>query len=169
MKRAARRGPPRALEQRSARDAIGAALKFRGITDEIRAQRLIAEWSDLVGARIASRTRPEGIHERVLHIEVATSAWLHELNLLRTQILAGLLERLGEPRLFDELKFRLSGRGNRNTTVTPRGRAAIAAPPRPVPPPATGTAREQIVHEVEKVDDLELRELIARVRIEHDR
>ena len=56
MKQAARRGPPRALEQRSAKDAVGAALKFRGITDEIRAQRLIAEWTDLVGARIASRT-----------------------------------------------------------------------------------------------------------------
>ncbi|MDB4957017.1 MAG: hypothetical protein JWO36_4586 [Myxococcales bacterium] len=168
MKKAIRRGPPRALEQRTARDAIGAALKFRGITDEIRAQRLFAEWTDLVGTRIASRTRPDGIYERVLQIEVATSAWLHELNLLRTQILANLLDRLGEPRLFDELKFRLTGRGNRNPTVPPRPRAP-ASPPRPARAPATGAAREQIVRDAEAVDDVELRELIARVRIQHDR
>jgi hypothetical protein len=44
-----------------------------------------------------------------------------------------------------------------------------APPPRPVTPPATGVARERIVREVGAVDDAELRELIARVRITHDR
>jgi hypothetical protein len=35
--------------------------------------------------------------------------------------------------------------------------------------PATGAAREAIVREVAAVDDDELRELIARVRITNDR
>jgi hypothetical protein len=168
---ARRRGPPRALAAVRAGDAVQSVLRFRGIADEVRAGRLLTEWTDLVGQRIAQRTRPEGVFERVLVIEVASSAWLHELNILRTQIMAGLVERLGEPKLFDELKFKLAGRSRRDPVVVPRPRAAGAAvvKPRPVSTPATGAARERIVKEVEGVDDEELRELIARVRITHDR
>lgn len=153
---------------RTAGDAIKAALSFHGIADEVRAQRVLAEWTELVGPKIANRTRPYGVVERVLVVEVASSAWLHELNLLKTQILTSLLDRLGEPRLFDDLRFKLAGqRGARPTLVRPRPRPA--APSRPAPTPATGAARERIVREVERIDDEELRELIARVRIENDR
>jgi len=156
------------MEPRSARQAVGAALAFRGITDAIRGERLVAEWTELVGVKIASRTRPDGIYDRVLVIDVASSAWLHELNLLRPQILAGLLERVGTPRLFDELKFRISGRGQqRPSLVRARAPARRDAPPPPVP--ATGLARERIIRETDAVDDAELRELIARIRIAHDR
>jgi predicted nucleic acid-binding Zn ribbon protein len=159
---------PRAMEPRTAAAAVGAALAFRGITDGIRVSRLLTEWADLVGPKISARTRPYGVVERVLVVEVASSAWMHELNLLRSQILAGLHERLGEPRLFDELRFKLAGgRG----AAAPRARppARPAQPPRPAPQPATGLAREQIIRDTEKVDDAELRELIARVRIANDR
>ncbi|HEY5948298.1 MAG TPA: DUF721 domain-containing protein [Kofleriaceae bacterium] len=153
---------------RSAGDAVKSALAFHGISDEVRAQRVLTEWTDLVGPKIASRTRPYGVTERVLVIEVASSAWMHELNLLRAQILGGLLERLGEPRLFDDLKFKLAGRsGGRQNLIRPKPRPA--PPKRPAPTPATGAAREQIAREVEKIDDDELRELIARVRIQNDR
>ena len=159
--------PPRALEPRSAAAAVGAALAFRGITDEIRASRLLTEWTELVGPKISARTRPSGVFERVLVIEVASSAWMHELNLLKAQIFTGLVDRLGEPRLFDELRFKLaSGRA----AALPRKPAPRPAQPaRPVPPPATGLAREQIIREAEAVDDAELRELIARVRIANNR
>jgi hypothetical protein len=168
VKKSASRRPARALEMRTAGDAIKAALKFHGISDEVRAQRVLTEWADLVGAKISSRTRPYGVSERVLVIEVASSAWLHELNLLKAQILSGLLERLGEPRLFDDLKFKLAGRSNpRPTLIRPKPRPG--PPPRPAPIPATGAAREQIARDVEAIDDDELRALIARVRIQNDR
>lgn len=159
---------PRALEPRTAAAAVGAALAFRGITDEIRAQRLLTEWADLVGPKISARTRPYGVSERVLTVEVASSAWMHELNLLKQQIFSGLVERLGEPRLFDELRFKLAG-GRGPGALRPRPPARPVPPPRPAPQPATGLAREQIVREAEAVDDAELRELIARVRIANDR
>jgi hypothetical protein len=153
---------------RSAGDAIKSALAFHGISDKVRAERVLTEWTDLVGPKISSRTRPYGVTDRVLVIEVASSAWLHELNLLKAQILAGLVSRLGEPRLFDDLKFKLAGRsGGRPTLIRPKPRPG-PPPPRPVTP-ATGAAREQIVRDVEKIDDAELRDLIARVRIQNDR
>jgi predicted nucleic acid-binding Zn ribbon protein len=160
--------PPRAMTTRRAGEAVGAALAFRGISDAVRGERLLAEWLDFVGARIAARTRPDGIYDRVLVIEVASSAWLHELNLLRAQILAGLLARVGEPRLFDELKFKIAGRTNRRPTQAVRARAPVT-PVAPTIAPATGLAREQIVRETEGIVDEELRELIRRVRIANDR
>jgi len=162
------RHAPRTLGPRTASAAVAAALELHGITDQVRAGRVVTEWSELVGARIAQRTRPDGIADRVLWVEVATSAWLHELNLLRPQLLAGLRDRLGEPALFDDLKFRLAGQRRRDP-VALRGPRRPAPPARPAPPPATGAARERIVREAAAVDDAELRELIARVRITHDR
>jgi len=162
------RGAPRVKEPRLAREAISAALAFRGIANDIRAESLLADWTELVGARIASRTRPDGIYDRTLVIEVVSSAWLQELNMLRAQILAGLLERVGQPRLFDELRFKIAGRTRRNEPQRPHGRA-LPTPVRAFTMPATGLAREQIVREASAVDDEELRELIAKVRIANDK
>lgn len=156
------------METESAAQAILRALKHHNLSDEIRGQRVITEWTELVGPKVGARTRPDGISERVLWIEVATSAWLHELNLLKAQLLKGLVERLGQPRLFEDIRFKLAGRSRREATTVPAPRPP---PPLPVPTgiPATGAAREQIVSEVASVDDEDLRELIARVRITNDR
>jgi predicted nucleic acid-binding Zn ribbon protein len=162
------RRPPRTLGPQTASAAVAAALALHGITDQVRAGRIVTEWSDLVGPRIAQRTRPDGVIDRVLWVEVATSAWLHELNLLRPQLLAGLRERLGEPAVFDDLRLRLASQRRRDPGAL-RSPRRPPPPPRRATPPATGAARERIVREAEAVDDAELRELIARVRITHDR
>ena len=165
MKRPRRSGSSGAVP---ASAAIAAALSFHGIADEVHAGRVITEWSELVGSRIAQRTRPDGVFERVLWVEVASSAWLHELTLLRPQLLKGLLERLGGAAPFSDLKFRLAGR-QRRAPVMLRAPGKPPPPPRSTPIPATGTARDRIVREVDVVDDAELRALICRVRIAHDR
>lgn len=163
-----KRQSPRSFETRSAADAIIEALQIHGISDEIRAQRVIAEWADLVGAKVAARTRPDRIVDRILYVEVATSAWMQELNMLKAQLYMGLVTRLGDPRLFDDVRFKLAGRSRREVVTTPAPRPK---PPEPLTPgkPASGQVREQIVSEVAAVDDEELRELIARVRITNDR
>ncbi|MBA3819222.1 MAG: DUF721 domain-containing protein [Deltaproteobacteria bacterium] len=163
-----RRGPPRLRTATRAGVVVSSVLASYGLDSEIRGQRLITEWTELVGPRIAARTRPDGISERTLWIEVATSAWLHELNMLRPQLVRGLYERLGDPRLFDDVKFKLAGRSKRPPPTVPTARRP-PPPFKPAPLPATGAKREQIAREVAKVDDVELRELIARVRITHDK
>lgn len=169
MKKAPRRGPPRSLGVTTAAAAVTSVLTLRGIADAVRGERVISEWTDLVGAKIAQRTRPDGISDRVLWVEVSSSAWMHELNLLRPQLVRGLLERLGEPRLFDEVRFRLAGRHRRGPTVPPLPRPAPGPGRQLSGIPASGAAREAIERETSIVDDDDLRALIARVRIAHDR
>jgi len=162
------RYPPRAKTAIAASEAIAAALDFHHIKEEVRAGRVLTEWAELVGPKIAQRTRPDGVSDRTLWVEVANSAWMHELTLLKPQLLRGLRERLGEPSVFDELKFRIAGRTRRND-VQLRGARRPPPPKPPAPLPASGAVREQIVREANVVDDEELRELIARVRILHNR
>ena len=157
----------RSLETRSAGTAIGDVLAAHHLTDEVRAGRLETEWAELVGPKIAQQTRPDTVRGRTLWVEVASTAWMQQLDLLKPQILSGMLERLGEPTLFDELKFRLA-RARRDAPQL-RAKRPPPKPNKPLPPPASGAARERIVNEVAEVADDELRELIARVRITHDR
>jgi hypothetical protein len=168
-RRPSSRRPQRSLGVEPAAHAIANALAFHGISDRVRAERLVTEWTELVGPKISQRTRPNGIIDRVLYIEVASSAWLQELNLLRAQLTAQLVERLGDPRLFDKLEFRLAGRRSRDNVTIPRPRARTVRVEKPLPPPASGAAREKIVREVAAVEDDDLRELIARLRITHDK
>jgi len=156
------------LEPRTAAKAVGSVLELHGISDQVRAGRLLTEWADLVGPKIAQHTRPLEVRDRLVTVEVMSSAWLNELEVLRLQILAGLVARFGEPRVFDDLKFRLAGRYHRDSMQL-RGRRLPPKSARPLPPPATGAARERIVREAANVEDVELRELIARVRITHDK
>jgi hypothetical protein len=153
-------------------DAVADALSFRGISDDVRAERILTEWGDLVGPKMAQRTRPYGIVDRTLRIEVSTSAWLHELNLLRPQLFKTLTAALsvvpGDPPLFDVLKFHLAG-SYRRRPVSLRPPSNPTEPRRVVVSPAVGADRDRIVREAGAVDDIELRELIERVRIAHDR
>lgn len=150
---------------------VAATLAQHGLTEAVRTYRIAAEWDELVGERIARRTRPTGISRRVLYVQVASSAWLHELGLMKAQLLDVLWDALGEPRLFDDLTFKLAGK-SRAPADAPGTAPMPRPPPRPrkQPPPAAGGAdRERILSETAAVDDDELRDLIARVRTRHNR
>lgn len=162
-----RRGDPdgRTLKMRPAGVAIAEALRDNHLADAIREERVVTEWHGLAGDRIAQRTRPLEIRDRVLVIEVVTSAWLHELTLMRPRLLADLLARVGEPRVFDDLKFVLAGR-TRRQPAAPRRRTTLAPP---TLTPATGAQRDAILKDVETIADPDLRALIADVRIKAGR
>jgi predicted nucleic acid-binding Zn ribbon protein len=175
LRRKPRRYLPRHKEVLPAGALVSETLATYGLTEKIRGYRVAAEWDQLVGERIGRRTRPMGIvgppARRVLQVQVASSAWLHELGLLKAQLLDVLWSALGEPKLFEDLSFQLAGR-SRNPNDAP-GVAPSARPTAPgkvaPPPPAAGPDREQILAETAAVDDDELRDLITRVRTRHNR
>ncbi len=58
-------------------------------------QQAIEIWPQIVGPRIARRTRATGFHEGVLQVEVEGSAWAYELEFLKRRFLKELQRRLG--------------------------------------------------------------------------
>lgn len=161
----------RARIERPAESAVGDVLALYRITEAVRFGRLETEWEELVGPKVAKHTWPDldaGVRNGVLWIDVSSAVWLQELNLLKPKLLASMVQRFGDPCPFRELRFRLAGRYRREQ-VQLRARRPPPPPPRPPPTPASGQARQQILDDVARVEDDDLREIIARVRIAYDR
>ncbi|MCB9563612.1 MAG: DUF721 domain-containing protein [Kofleriaceae bacterium] len=169
------RGPPRVKQVQPAADAVAAALAQAGLGAPVREHRLITEWREMVGERVAARTWPDGLKHGVLWVRVASSSWLHELTLLRGRILDGIHAVLGEPRLVEDLRFHLGARKQvDDDDLVARAAAARSAADRRHrrrrrPPPATGAARARIEQDTAAIADDELRALIRKVRIDNDR
>jgi hypothetical protein len=136
---------------------------------DIREERLFAEWSAFVGERVGGKTRPQTIVERTLIVEVANNSWLHELTMLRPKINADLLDKLGPPRFFDDIKFVLAKEGKRREVTRPAARSRPAPPARPPATPANGAALQQILDDTQGIADPELRALILNVRVANDK
>lgn len=150
---------------------VAQTLASYGLSEAIRAARIEAEWDQIVGERIARRTRPSGVFRRTLQVQVQSSAWLHELGLLKNQLLDILWRALGEPRLFDDLSFQLAGKSRAPSDVPGVAPKARRPPPPPVPLPPVAPVEDQqrILSETATVEDDELRALITRVRTLHNR
>jgi hypothetical protein len=124
-----RRSPAQDDLPRSAGSLIAAALAARGLTDEIRARDVVLNWHTIVGPRIAARTQPDSLSQRVLYVRVASSAWMHELTLLRPQLLATIQAAMGTPRLVDELRLHLGARATSGPDPVREAARARALPP----------------------------------------
>lgn len=82
------RGPVRVGE------LVDAFLAKGSVGRQVRRVGVLDEWDERVGERIAAVTRARSLSAAVLFVEVRTSAWLMELNLMKNDI----LERLNEGR-----------------------------------------------------------------------
>jgi hypothetical protein len=158
--------------------AIGDALAWHHVTDEVRLQRIVFDWIAIVGARIGARTTPDGLSRigprdsgtRVLWIRVANTSWMHELTLLKQQLTDMLRAAIGEPPLFDEIRFHLG----RPPAMTGDLLAGVTVkrppPPRPRRPvPASPERQAEIEAQTSGIADDELRALVRAVRIRNDR
>jgi predicted nucleic acid-binding Zn ribbon protein len=83
-------------------------LKLQG---SLAGWRAVVEWPQVVGERLARRTRATRWREGRLWVEVDGSVWMHELSVLKRDLVRRLNEHLGEERVVD-LVFVLSRGGN---------------------------------------------------------
>jgi predicted nucleic acid-binding Zn ribbon protein len=70
-------------------------LRDLGLEQGLLGCRAVKEWPDVVGPRIARRTRAIGFENGILRIEVEGSAWRFELGFLERRLLQELERRLG--------------------------------------------------------------------------
>jgi predicted nucleic acid-binding Zn ribbon protein len=97
-------------------------LRKWGIEGEVERQEVLEGWADAVGGRIAAVTRATAVSRGVLFVEVRSSAWMTELNLMRHQLLDRLNAGRGEAPV-ERIVFTLAespGRGRPGPEV--RGR-----------------------------------------------
>jgi predicted nucleic acid-binding Zn ribbon protein len=88
-------------------DLLPGLFERLGIAGELAAQESLVRWAAVVGERIAGVTKPSGVSAGVLFVEVRSSAWLSELNLMRHEILRRLNAGRGDGRV-ERLVFTLS-------------------------------------------------------------
>jgi predicted nucleic acid-binding Zn ribbon protein len=81
---------------------LGDFLKDRGLHEPVLRNEAMEEWDQRVGEAIARVTRVQGVRDAALIVEVRSSSWLMELNLMRGEILRrvnegrteGLIEKI---------------------------------------------------------------------------
>ncbi|MFO8083976.1 MAG: DUF721 domain-containing protein [Desulfobacterales bacterium] len=63
-------------------------------------------WDEIVGDTIAQNARPSAFKGRLLYVDVASSPWLHQLQFLKSDIIARLNHAMGRCVIRD-IKFKI--------------------------------------------------------------
>ena len=63
-------------------------------------------WDAAVGETIAQNDRPAAFTGKLLIVQVNSSAWIHQLQFLKKDLISKLNAALGKP-LVDEIKFKI--------------------------------------------------------------
>lgn len=140
------------------------------LAGEVRRHRVVIDWREIMGPRIAARTWPSPVQEDgVLWIRVSNSSWLHQLSFLRDELLARINERYGDPPVVSEIRLHI---GRRRDPADAEDQPSVGLPrrqpprPTPLPPPASGARLARIEAEARAagIDDEELRAAIVEAR-----
>jgi len=83
-------------------DLLGGFLRKAGLREAVLRADAVEEWEERVGEAIGRVTRAQGVRGTTLVVEVKSSPWLMELNLMKEEILRkvnegraeGLIERI---------------------------------------------------------------------------
>ena len=75
---------------------LAAVLERHGVKEQVERMSVLDLWPELVGEHVAHVTRAKSVSEATLFVEVRTSAWLMELNIMKGEFLARVNERLGD-------------------------------------------------------------------------
>jgi predicted nucleic acid-binding Zn ribbon protein len=83
-------------------DILGGFLEKAGLREAVVRADAVEEWQERVGEAIGRVTRAQGVRDTALIVEVRSSSWLMELNLMKEEILQrvnegrseGLIERI---------------------------------------------------------------------------
>ena len=89
---------------------VDSLLRARGLSEGVERASVFTEWPELVGPQIARVATPVRFDRGTLFVEVRSSAWLMELELMERRILARLNSERRRGK-FERIIFRLSATG----------------------------------------------------------
>ncbi len=94
-------GPPRVDT------VLAQVLEKYGVRESVERLEVLQEWSDIVGDPLSEVTRVRGVDNKTLLIEVRSSAWMTELQVLKNDVLNRVNERF-EAVVFEKIVFVLA-------------------------------------------------------------
>jgi predicted nucleic acid-binding Zn ribbon protein len=94
-------------------------LSQRGLQKHVERAGIAERWADLVGSNIADVTGVRAVADATLFVEVRSSAWISELNMMKAQILERVNAQQSEQARIDKLVFVLA-EGPRGTSAPSR-------------------------------------------------
>jgi predicted nucleic acid-binding Zn ribbon protein len=68
-------------------DVVDSILDKHGVRKQVRRMEVLDLWASVVGEHVARVTRAKGVSDATLFVEVRTSAWLMELNMMKGEFL----------------------------------------------------------------------------------
>ena len=68
-------------------EMLDGVLEEHGVRDQVRRMEVLDLWPELEGEHVARVTRAKGVQDATLFVEVRTSAWLMELNMMKGEFL----------------------------------------------------------------------------------
>lgn len=71
-------------------------LERHGVRKQVRRMEVLDLWPGIVGEPLAKVTRARGVEDATLFVEVRSSAWLMELNMMRGEFLERVNARLAD-------------------------------------------------------------------------
>jgi len=75
-------------------DVLGGVLEQHGLGDQVKHMAVLGLWPEIVGEHIAAATKARGVSEATLIVEVRSSGWLMELNMMKGDLLRRVNERV---------------------------------------------------------------------------
>ena len=86
---------------------LAQVLEKYGVRESVERLEVLQEWSDIVGDPLSEVTRVRGVDNKTLLIEVRSSAWMTELQVLKNDVLNRVNERF-EAVVFEKIVFVLA-------------------------------------------------------------
>lgn len=80
-------------------ELVDAVLERAGVRKQVLRTELLEEWNEIVGEGIARVTRPVKVSGQALIVEVRSSAWLQELEMMKYELMKKLNAGRGDGRI----------------------------------------------------------------------
>lgn len=96
-------------------DLVKRFLTRKGVRSQVRRMEVLERWSEVVGPGIADVTRARSLSGSTLFVEVRSSPWLMELDMMKEDILARLNRDRDENVRIEKLVFVLAEDGRAGT------------------------------------------------------
>jgi len=76
-------------------------LQSAGIAERVDRQVAVAFWEEIVGPKLAEKTRALRVEKDILKVKVSSAPWRNELVFFKNDILKKIAERIGEGKIKD--------------------------------------------------------------------